>query len=88
MIALYKDPQGKNIFKSLKVDVMANHTSKLRSYSASGISIDTAINCSIEGNGDNELTFLREKVAQLEEKLKQYEMERESKMDSNTGNVI
>ena len=71
MIALYKDPQGKNIFKGMKVDIMANHGPKLRSYSTSGTSID--INGSTEGDVGNELTFLREKVIQLEERVKQYE---------------
>ena len=72
----------------MKVDIMANHTPKLRCYSTSGIGIDIAAKGPTEENDDSELTFLRNRVTQLEERLKQYEIDGIAKLDSSTDNRV
>ena len=67
MIALYKDPQGKNVFKRVAI------TTQVRSSGTSGSNTNTTSTGAAEGDGDSELTILRERVTQLEERLKLYE---------------
>ena len=64
MVSLYKDPQGKNVFKRVAL------TTQVRSSGTSGSNTNTT--GAAEGDGDSELTILREKVTQLEERLKLY----------------
>ena len=67
MVALYKDPQGKNVFKRVAI------TTQVRSSSISGSNTNTTSTGATWGDGDSELTTLRERVTQLEERLKQNE---------------
>ena len=67
MIALYKDPQGKNVFKRMEV------ITQVRSSSNSGIPTNTTSTGATGRDSDSELTILRERVTQLEERLKLYE---------------
>ena len=67
MIALYKDPQGKNVFKSTAIT-----TTQVKSSGTSGSSVHNKNTALAEEEGDSELTLLREKVAQLEAKLTLY----------------
>lgn len=64
MIALYKDPQGKDVFKRMK-NQTATTTLSLSGNNHSVISSDVI--------GDSEIVLLRAKVTELEEKVKQYE---------------
>lgn len=59
MVALHKDPQGENVFK------------KIRSIPLSHISSSSAR--SVDKDVDNGMITLRERVTQLEGKLKSYE---------------
>ena len=64
MFALYKDPQGKNVFKGLKtvfINTSTSHTHVPRDSNDSDV---------IHSGDDSELGSLRKKVVQLEEKLK------------------
>ena len=67
MIARYKDPQGKNVFKSIGIT-----TTQVKSSGTSGSSVHSKNTAPAEEVGDSELTLLREKVTQLEANLKLY----------------
>ena len=67
MVALYKDPQGKNVFKRVAL------TTQVRSSGTSGSNTNITSTGAAERDGDGELTILRERVTQLEEMLKLYE---------------
>ena len=68
MVALYKDPHGKNVFKRVAL------TTQVRSSGTSGSNTNTTSTGAAEGDGERcELTVLRERVTQLEERLKLYE---------------
>ena len=73
MVALYKDPQGKNVFKRVAL------TTQVRSSGTSGSNTNTTSTGAAEGDGDSELTILRERVTQLEAELILYK-EREGTM--------
>ena len=66
MVALYKDPQGKNVFNSAAI------TMQVRSSGTSGINAKITSTGATEGDGDSELTLLRERVTQLEAELIMY----------------
>ena len=68
MIALYKDPQGKNVFKRMEVKTT---TTEMKSGSSGSASTNTA--STVDKEGVSELTILRERVTQLEAKLKLHE---------------
>ena len=65
MIALYKDPQGKNVFKMVAI------TTQVRSSGTPGNTTRNIV--ATEEEGDSELNILRERVNQLEAKLKEGE---------------
>ena len=75
MVALYKDPQGKNVFKRVAL------TTQVKSPGTSGSNINTTSTRAAVGDGDSELTILRERVTQLEERLKLYEEKENSSED-------
>ena len=60
MVALYKDPQGKNVFNSAAI------TTQVRSSGTSGINTNTTSTGATEVDGDSEL---RKRVTQLEAEL-------------------
>ena len=66
MVALYKDPQEKNVFNSAVVNT------QVRSSGTSGIIANTTSTGATEGDGDSELAILRNRVTQLEAELVQY----------------
>ena len=63
MVALYKDPQGKNVFNSAAV------TTQVRSSGTSGVNANTTSTGATEVDGDSELTLLRKRVTQQEAEL-------------------
>ena len=71
MVALYKDPEGKNVFKRVAL------TTQVKSSSISGSNTNPTSTGAAKGDGVSELTILRERVTQLEERVKLYE-EREN----------
>ena len=71
MVALYKDPEGKNVFKRVAI------TTQVKSCDISGSNTNPTSTGTAEGDGVSELTILRERVTQLEERVKLYE-EREN----------
>jgi len=72
MVALYKDPQGKNVFQRVAV------TTHVGSSGITGTNTNITSTAIDKEEGDSELTILRERVTQLEAKLKIHE-EREDK---------
>ena len=76
MIALYKDPQGKNVFKGLREDIMAYNRG---SSGTTGSITNTTNTVATDQGSDSELIILRERVTQLEEEMKLYK-EREGQV--------
>ena len=74
MVALYKDPQGRKVFKRVAL------TTQVRSSGTSGSNTNTTSTGAAEGDGDSELTILRERVIQLEERVKLYEERNEPEL--------
>ena len=75
MIALYNDPEGKNVFKRMRVKTTVTQMS------STGISSNTNTNSAAptsNKDGDIELSTLRERVTHLEERLKLYEEKKEA----------
>lgn len=68
MIALYKDPKGRRVFKRMEVKTT---TTQMSSSGTSG-SASTNTASTVDKEGDSELNILRERVTQLEERLKMY----------------
>ena len=64
MVALYKDPQGENVFKPVAV------SPGMKFVGTSGITTNTTSTGVTEGDSECELIILRERVTQLEETLK------------------
>ena len=72
MVALYKDPHGKKVFKKT-VETSTIPSSACTKSSGSSLIIMTAT------SNDNELDILREKLSQMEKRLQQYEVAAEKK---------
>ena len=73
MVALYKDPQGRNVFKRMEVKTT---TTQMSSYGISGSNINTNTVPAAEED-ESEVTILKERVTQLEARLKLYEGKKE-----------
>ena len=67
MVALYKDPQGKNVLKAVK---SKSAITQLRPTVATGCNITTV---DTDQECDSELATLRERVIQLEARLNKRE---------------
>ena len=59
MVALYKDPKGKNVFKRVLL------TTQVKSSGTSGSNTNPTSTGAAGGDGNSELTILRERVIQL-----------------------
>ena len=73
MVALYKDPQGRNVFKKMEVKTT---NAQMSASGISGILTPMLINATEEN--ESEVTILKERVTQLEARLKLYEGKREA----------